>query len=248
MRRITERWTESSVGRWMSWCFVLWLASCGQVQSDARLSSNTPFAVDEQGRQRLWASCPAQIEIFVDDSGAGLEILFEEARRAAAAWRLPHVPEIVIRRRKIHRPNEDGINSLVLGSASSHCAKTSALVPFCLKDGEFGSTRLASRPVQGLSRPQLASRPLKDPRPYHADQAEIVEADIVVERNMLDSPSRLRALFAHEFGHVLGLAHTSVSHETIMTPQLSMSARPGRDDVASILQAYRGACAREPRK
>jgi hypothetical protein len=168
--------------------------------------------------------------------------LVEALELAAAAWRLPGVPEVRVRVSENVGPSLEDATNVVQFRSDRWC-------PFEIQKPCYPSTE--------------AARTLPFARPA-AGFAEVTEADI--ELNAVDfrfddgdaGIARLRSTLLHEMGHLLGLGHAcgpksryspsavtceaphdaSVMHPSLLAPGHVAPARPSAADLAALQALY----------
>lgn len=187
--------------------------------------------VDEGGRAQRWSSCGAAVVLQIPRGSA---LAVNGALGAAAeAWGDAPLQLALRADGEVSAPvHEDGVSSVTFEIPGVHCRRVRSVRPgdVCLERGMWGVTKLYTRAL--------------------SDEAdEIVEADVVFDRALLEDPARLYEIALHEFGHVFGLRHPRQVglgvQATVMNSDVPSGAVGiGRLDRAALEHSYRS-CAEQ---
>jgi len=181
----------------------------------------TPLAGKARGLGNSKGECTLEIEI-------PTEANVPTVHAAAAAWTAAGAPSVRLVTVPRTTPFEDGRSQLTLGVPGAHCREVAPAggSAACLATGQEGVAR------------------------HRASQDGVItEVDLVLDRALLDRPSRLYEVWLHELGHALGLDHfpgpgaAAPPAVSVMTnPAPAGASRPGAADVRSLHRAYGGGC------
>lgn len=187
-------------------------------------SEFVPVAKDDEGRKRLWASCPKVIHL--DVAGADLDLTLRDAtREAVQAWNVTLGPKLQVTFVGSRTMSEDG-HSTIHFVPVGYCSST--------KGGR--GTDCAPGSWEGLT--SLYGRP-------KGQFSETVEVDIRLNRDLLETPRRLTEVLVHEIGHLYGLDHVERERRESGSVMLSVpprQSRPGVVDLETVNELYAQVC------